>query len=111
MNQSEMSERDSNMVQVLLINCLDLLNNEIHPDDHLEIITSSHFLLAEMYSMTNLKCEDGDCCESPDLVSDEEELQWPKVSTRFHLSYMSVNYNPCSICLITNIAILDNDFK
>ena len=63
------------MVQVLLTNCLDLLNNEPRPDDHLEIITSSHYLLAEVYSMPNT----AERCETARDPCDEEEFLWPKV--------------------------------
>ena len=63
------------MVQVLLRNCLDLLNNDPRPDDHLEIITSSHYLLAEVYSMPNT----AERRENATHPCDEDEFPWPKV--------------------------------
>ena len=72
------------MVQVLLTNCLNLLNNESRPEDHLEIITSSHYLLAEVYSSFNQNIDEGVLenagrCGSTSPVGDEEEFPWPKV--------------------------------
>ena len=76
------------MVQLLLTNCLDLLNNEPRPDDHLEIMTSSHYLLAEVYSLTNQNeteevLDNTERCESASPVCDEDEFLWPKVIPRF----------------------------
>ena len=76
------------MVQLLLTNCLDLLNNEPRPDDHLEIMTSSHYLLAEVYSLTNQNeaeevLENTERCENANPVGDEDEFPWPKVIPRF----------------------------
>lgn len=78
--------REQNMVQVLLTNCLDLLNNEPRPEDHLEIITSSHYLLAEVFSLAdqkneeqslgNTETEEGSSGECQDHL----EFPWPKVN-------------------------------
>lgn len=77
--------REQNMVQVLLTNCLELLNGEPRPDDHLEIITSSHYLLAEVLSLTNLSdaeqvLSNTEGSEGLSPVSDDDEFPWPKVS-------------------------------
>ena len=83
MNQSNITDREQKMVEVLLTNCVDLLNNEPGPDDHLEIMTSSHYLLAEVYSLTNQNSaeevlENPERCESSSPVSDEDDFPWPK---------------------------------
>ena len=74
------------MIQVLLTNCLHLLNNEERPEDHLEIITSSHFLLAELYSLRNEEsgCEEtmSDMKTGDEAKGDgetDEGFDWPKV--------------------------------
>ena len=76
------------MVEVLLTNCVDLLDNEPRPDDHLEIMTSSHYLLAEVYSLTNQNSaeevlENPERCENSSPVSDEDDFPWPKVIRPF----------------------------
>lgn len=74
------------MIQLLLTNCLHLLNDEPHPDDHLEIITSANYLLAEVYSMGNKNDDDellenGSHNNDADPSGDEDEgFPWPKVN-------------------------------
>jgi hypothetical protein len=79
------------MVEVLLTNSLDLLNNEPRPDDHLEIMTSSHYLLAEVYSLTNQNSakEELEHCESSSPVCDEDDFPWPKVTALIMVTALS----------------------
>ncbi|XP_028414584.1 erythroid differentiation-related factor 1-like [Dendronephthya gigantea] len=84
MNQTTITDREQNMVQVLLTNCLDLLNNEPRPDDHLEIITSSHYLLAEVFSLADQRNEEqilGNTATEEGANSecrDDDAFPWPK---------------------------------
>lgn len=73
------------MVHVLLTNCLRLLSNEPNPEDHLEIITSVHYLLAEVYSLGKENGVD-DLLENGNKSSEvggdgekDEGFPWPKV--------------------------------
>ena len=73
------------MVHVLLTNCLRLLSNEPSPEDHLEIITSVHYLLAEVYSLGKENGVD-DLLENGNKSSEageggekDEGFPWPKV--------------------------------